>query len=153
MYVPSLSPTTGPAESPPDPFPDRFDPYYRHSEDLRLLRKTTKAQRNSCFHGWHPPHPDPLAPNRISDRALWYICPLWRFLRNHRILRRQYPYCGPIYTNVAAKDILWKKERRIASMKVYTIGRHLILSAFYQPLLEWNVTLEGIIIFIPTVHL
>lgn len=101
----------------PDSLPHRPHFDHRPPEDVCLLRTAAKAQGNRCIRGRNRPHPDPVAFDGVPGRALRDICPLWRLLCNHRVIRRQYSHHWSIHPNGSGEDVHWAEERRVTSLR------------------------------------
>ncbi len=101
----------------PDSLPDRPYTHHRNPEDLCVLCATSKTQRHGRLHGRNTPHPVPVAIDRISDRTLRHLRPLWRLLRHDSFVRWKYTFRGSLHTNGSRKDLRWSEERRVASMR------------------------------------
>jgi hypothetical protein len=99
-----------------DPLPHWAHPDHRPSEDVRLLCPEAEAERNSSLHGWYTSHSPPLAPDWVYHRDVWYLRSVWGFLRNHWLLRWQYPYHWALYPNGVTEIERWKEERGTPSV-------------------------------------
>ena len=105
-----------PLTRPTDPLPHRPNPNNRLRKDLRLLLPSPKAQRHGCLRIRHSLNSLPLASNRLHNRALRPLHPLWRFPDHNWPVRWEYPRRGAVHSKGFGDIGGWEKECGVAGI-------------------------------------